>query len=170
MALILFIAFLFGYYGRRCAELVRQLDPDTNPSRSRPPLSHDATLVFVTDIYLDELGKNAALRRGLTEQRDKLITSANAAGVPVTHIAEALGLTRQHVHRILNGPYLAVFFEWPDMPPVGSMPVVAVRIDDEGDAPVELLDPLDNLNVPMPGRWIYDGRTDDGRTAIYRLA
>ncbi len=124
----------------------------------------------MTDGYLHELGKNAALRRDLTEQRDKLITSANAAGVPVTHIAEALGLTRQHIHRILNGPYLAVFFQWPDMPRVGSMPVVAVMTDDKGNAPVELLDPLDNLNVSMPGRWIYDGRTDDGRTAMYRLA
>jgi len=54
----------------------------------------------VNDI-LKRLRANAGKREALSRERDELIREAKAAGLPVTHIAEAVGLTRQQVHRII---------------------------------------------------------------------
>jgi DNA invertase Pin-like site-specific DNA recombinase len=54
----------------------------------------------VTEL-IERLRANASKRDTLSRERDDLIREAKAAGVPVTHIAEAIGLTRQQVHRIL---------------------------------------------------------------------
>jgi DNA invertase Pin-like site-specific DNA recombinase len=58
----------------------------------------------VTEL-LKRLRANASKREALSAERDALIREAKAAGVPVTHIAEAIGLTRQQVHRILAEQY-----------------------------------------------------------------
>jgi len=50
---------------------------------------------------LDALRRNAKLRAGLVADRDALILKAKDQGTPVVHIAEAVGLTRQQVHRII---------------------------------------------------------------------
>jgi hypothetical protein len=55
----------------------------------------------MTDI-LNQLRANASKRDALSSERDQLILWAAAAKIPVTHIAEAVGLTRQQVHRIIN--------------------------------------------------------------------
>jgi DNA invertase Pin-like site-specific DNA recombinase len=54
----------------------------------------------VTEL-LKRLRANASKREALSAERDALIREAKAAGVPVTHIAAAIGLTRQQVHRII---------------------------------------------------------------------
>jgi DNA-binding MarR family transcriptional regulator len=57
----------------------------------------------VTDIeILARLKKNRARREQNLTERDGLILEAKAAGVPVTHIAEAIGLDRTQVHRIIR--------------------------------------------------------------------
>lgn len=48
------------------------------------------------------LRKNAARRDALLEERDRLIVEARSAGATVVDIAEAIGLSRMQVHRILN--------------------------------------------------------------------
>jgi predicted transcriptional regulator len=54
----------------------------------------------VTEL-LKRLKANASKREAVSVERDALIREAKAAGIPVTHIAEAIGLTRQQVHRII---------------------------------------------------------------------
>ena len=59
----------------------------------------------MTDI-LTRLKNNAQLRDELVRERDDLIFLAKTEGVPVTHIAEAIGLDRTQVHRILRDSWL----------------------------------------------------------------
>jgi DNA-directed RNA polymerase specialized sigma subunit len=51
---------------------------------------------------LAALRKNAQERADLLAERDELIVAARNDTVPVTHIAEAVGLSPIHVHRIIN--------------------------------------------------------------------
>jgi DNA invertase Pin-like site-specific DNA recombinase len=51
---------------------------------------------------LTRLRRIAAKRSELLEERDRLIVEAKDAGVPVSHIAEAAGLSRVHTHKIIN--------------------------------------------------------------------
>lgn len=53
------------------------------------------------DALLAELRRNAKKRSDTIQERDVLIRRAKDAGVPVVKIAEAVGLTRQQVHRII---------------------------------------------------------------------
>jgi hypothetical protein len=55
----------------------------------------------VADV-LAVLRRNAAARARLLAERDQLIREARDANVPVVWIAEAVGLTRMQVHRILK--------------------------------------------------------------------
>jgi DNA invertase Pin-like site-specific DNA recombinase len=48
------------------------------------------------------LRANASKREALSAERDALIREAKAAGIPVTHIAEAVGLSRAQVHNIIR--------------------------------------------------------------------
>jgi hypothetical protein len=50
---------------------------------------------------LQELEANTTRREKLLAERDRLILAAKEAHVPVVRIAEAAGLTRQQVHRII---------------------------------------------------------------------
>jgi hypothetical protein len=60
---------------------------------------------------LKKLQHNARRRAELLEERDDLIFDARAAGVPVTHIAEAAGLSAMHVHRLLREAWLVAEVE-----------------------------------------------------------
>ena len=51
---------------------------------------------------LEALRENRAERERLNTERDELIVAAKLAKKPVTHIAEAVGLSAMQVHRILN--------------------------------------------------------------------
>ncbi len=51
---------------------------------------------------LDRLRKNRDKRDALLTERDALILEAKRAGVAVTHIADAIGLDRTQVHRIIR--------------------------------------------------------------------
>ena len=51
---------------------------------------------------LKRLRAHAAKQETLSRERDALILEAKEDSVPVTHIAEAIGLHRTHVHRILR--------------------------------------------------------------------
>lgn len=51
---------------------------------------------------LSNLRRNREKRDALLAQRDLQILEARLAGVPVTHIAEAVGLDRTQVHRIIR--------------------------------------------------------------------
>lgn len=119
--------------------------------------------------FLDLLRQNAALRGQALELRDRLIVEARDHGVAVTEIAEASDLSRMQVHRILHGPWRTVFFTWPGQT-VGSLPVISVYADEDGNLPTVLIDPTDREGGVMKGRWLYDGHSDDTPTAIYRLA
>jgi predicted transcriptional regulator len=55
----------------------------------------------LSDAILAELRRNAKKRADATAERDGLIVRAKAAGIPVVKIAEAVGLTRQQIHRII---------------------------------------------------------------------
>lgn len=57
---------------------------------------------------LNELVENTAQREELAIDRDALIVRAWGAGAPVTHIAEAAGLDRTQVHRIVKNPWIVV--------------------------------------------------------------
>jgi DNA-binding NarL/FixJ family response regulator len=48
------------------------------------------------------LRRNAAHRSELLGERDALILEAKATGMPVAHIAEAIGLSRVQVHNIIR--------------------------------------------------------------------
>lgn len=52
--------------------------------------------------YLKALRQNRDRRSDLTEERDRLIVQAKGARVPVSHIAEAVGLSRAQVHNIIK--------------------------------------------------------------------
>jgi predicted transcriptional regulator len=51
---------------------------------------------------LKRLRANAGKREAVSSERDALILEAAGAKIPVTHIAQAVGLTRQQVHRIIS--------------------------------------------------------------------
>lgn len=51
---------------------------------------------------LGRLRRIAAKRAELLEERDRLIVEAKDAGVPVSHIAEAAGLSRVQTHKIIK--------------------------------------------------------------------
>lgn len=51
---------------------------------------------------LVQLRANRDKREKLMAERDRLILEAKAAGAAVTHIAEAVGLDRTQVHRIIR--------------------------------------------------------------------
>lgn len=53
--------------------------------------------------YLKRLERAAQAIATAREDRDRLIVEASVEGkVPVTHIANAVGLNRTHVHRIIR--------------------------------------------------------------------
>jgi hypothetical protein len=56
----------------------------------------------VTDDWLKKLQQNARRRAELLEERDRLIVAAKDANVPVSHIADAAGLSRSQAHLILK--------------------------------------------------------------------
>jgi hypothetical protein len=49
-----------------------------------------------------ELKHNPQKRVGLALERDELVFEAKTMGLPVTHIAAAIGLDRIQIHRILR--------------------------------------------------------------------
>lgn len=51
--------------------------------------------------HLAALRRNAKKRAESLEERDALIVAAKRAGVPVSHIADAAGLSRAQAHRII---------------------------------------------------------------------
>jgi len=51
--------------------------------------------------HLAALRRNAKRRAESLEERDSLIVAAKRAGVPVSHIADAAGLSRAQAHRII---------------------------------------------------------------------
>lgn len=51
---------------------------------------------------LEALRTNCTQRAKLDAERDDLIVAAKRAKKPVTHIADAAGLSRMQVHRILE--------------------------------------------------------------------
>lgn len=55
----------------------------------------------MTDL-LKRLRANVSKRDSLSRERDELILEASAAKIPVTHIAEAVGLSRAQVHNIIR--------------------------------------------------------------------
>ncbi|MEO6116271.1 MAG: helix-turn-helix domain-containing protein [Pseudolysinimonas sp.] len=55
---------------------------------------------------LRALKLNARMRDTLAIERDSLIFQAKSDGLPVTQIAEAIGLERTQVHRILRDSWL----------------------------------------------------------------
>jgi hypothetical protein len=55
---------------------------------------------------LTALKKNAEHRDALIIERDTLIFQAKSEGAPVTHIADAIGLDRTQIHRILRDSWL----------------------------------------------------------------
>lgn len=63
------------------------------------------------------LERNATRRAELAVERDELIFAAKTAGVPVTHIARAVGLSAMQVHRIIREAWLVVDAE--TLAPVG---------------------------------------------------
>lgn len=56
----------------------------------------------MADDWLERLAQNRDDRARLDRERDELILAAAGAGVPKTHIADAVGLSAMHVHRIIN--------------------------------------------------------------------
>ena len=69
-------------------------------------IPHSLTLEVPLNDTLSRLKKNAQRRDELVRERDDLIFLAKTEGVPVTHIAEAIGLDRTQVHRILRDSWL----------------------------------------------------------------
>ena len=57
-------------------------------------------------------------------------------------------------------------FSWPDMPQVGSLPVVTVWEDDHG-LPKLLVDPVDQNGAVVPGTWELEGRSTERSIAHY---
>jgi len=56
----------------------------------------------VADI-LEQLRQNTETRARLLTERDQMIFTATVDhGLPVTHVAAAVGLSRQQVHNIIN--------------------------------------------------------------------
>lgn len=51
---------------------------------------------------LTRLREHRAAQDKLTGERDRLILDAKDAGAPVTHIANAIGLDRTQIHRIIR--------------------------------------------------------------------
>ncbi|WP_223691083.1 hypothetical protein [Leifsonia poae] len=56
----------------------------------------------MADDWLTKLKDVRAARKRVDLERDELIIAAASAGVPKTHIADAVGLSSMQVHRILN--------------------------------------------------------------------
>lgn len=78
---------------------------------------------------LEQLRRNRVERERLDGERDALILEAAAASprIPVTHIAEAVGLDRTHVHRIIRaaGPRYRLAAD-----PIVDLDVEEVRLAD----------------------------------------
>jgi heme-degrading monooxygenase HmoA len=55
---------------------------------------------------LERLAQNARQRAELLQERDELIFGAKTAHVPVTRIAEAVGLSAMQVHRLLRESWI----------------------------------------------------------------
>ena len=72
-------------------------------------VSHHSTLLHVpnpADLTLEQLESNRDERERLLRLRDALIVTAWGQGVPVTRIAERVGLDRTQIHRIVKDPWI----------------------------------------------------------------